>query len=60
MSKLRGNRNFRREADCMAETSPAIENLFSEGRTFPPPDEFKAEAYRRFVVDLRVAAQFVK
>jgi len=24
------------------------------------PDEFKAEAYRRFVVDLRVAAQFVK
>ena len=28
----------------MAETSPAIENLFSEGRTFPPPDEFKAEA----------------
>jgi acetyl-CoA synthetase len=28
----------------MAESSPAIENLFSEGRTFPPPDEFKAEA----------------
>jgi acetyl-CoA synthetase len=28
----------------MAETSPAIENLFSEGRTFPPPDEFKADA----------------
>ncbi|HJQ62673.1 MAG TPA: UdgX family uracil-DNA binding protein [Burkholderiales bacterium] len=24
------------------------------------PDEFKAEAYRRFVVDLRVAAQFAK
>jgi acetyl-CoA synthetase len=28
----------------MAETSPAIENLFSEGRSFPPPDEFKADA----------------
>jgi acetyl-CoA synthetase len=28
----------------MAESSPAIENLFSEGRTFPPPDEFKADA----------------
>jgi acetyl-CoA synthetase len=28
----------------MAESSPAIENLFSEGRTFPPPDEFKASA----------------
>jgi acetyl-CoA synthetase len=28
----------------MAESSPAIENLFSEGRTFPPSDEFKAEA----------------
>jgi acetyl-CoA synthetase len=28
----------------MAESSPAIENLFSEGRTFPPPDEFKANA----------------
>jgi acetyl-CoA synthetase len=28
----------------MAESSPAIENLFSEARTFPPPDEFKANA----------------
>jgi acetyl-CoA synthetase len=28
----------------MAESSPAIENLFSEARTFPPPDEFKADA----------------
>src|ERR687892_1687428 len=28
----------------MAESSPAIENLFSEARTFPPPDEFKARA----------------
>jgi acetyl-CoA synthetase len=28
----------------MAERSPAIENLFSEGRTFPPPDDFKANA----------------
>src|SRR5918993_475519 len=28
----------------MAESSPAIENLFSEGRTFPPPDGFKADA----------------
>jgi acetyl-CoA synthetase len=28
----------------MAESSPAIENLFSEGRTFPPPDDFKANA----------------
>jgi acetyl-CoA synthetase len=28
----------------MAESSPAIENLFSEARTFPPPDEFKAHA----------------
>ena len=28
----------------MAETTPAIENLFSEARTFPPPDEFKARA----------------
>ena len=28
----------------MAESSPAIENLFSEGRTFPPPDDFKADA----------------
>ena len=28
----------------MAETSPAIENLFSEGRSFPPPEEFKAQA----------------
>jgi acetyl-CoA synthetase len=27
----------------MAE-SPAIENLFSEARTFPPPDQFKADA----------------
>src|SRR4029453_12189615 len=38
------NWNCRREADCMAESSPAIENLFSEGRTFPPPDDFKADA----------------
>jgi acetyl-CoA synthetase len=28
----------------MAESSPAIENLFSEARTFPPPEEFKANA----------------
>jgi acetyl-CoA synthetase len=28
----------------MAETNPAIENLFSEARTFPPPDEFRARA----------------
>jgi acetyl-CoA synthetase len=28
----------------MAESSPAIENLFSEARNFPPPDEFKADA----------------
>jgi acetyl-CoA synthetase len=28
----------------MAESSPAIENLFSEARTFAPPDEFKADA----------------
>jgi acetyl-CoA synthetase len=28
----------------MAESSAAIENLFSEGRTFPPPDEFKSDA----------------
>jgi acetyl-CoA synthetase len=28
----------------MAESSPAIENLFSEARTFPPPDKFKADA----------------
>jgi acetyl-CoA synthetase len=28
----------------MAESSPAIENLFSEGRTFPPPDDFEADA----------------
>jgi acetyl-CoA synthetase len=28
----------------MAETNPAIENLFSEARTFPPPDEFRAQA----------------
>jgi acetyl-CoA synthetase len=28
----------------MAESSPAIENLFSEGRSFPPPDDFKADA----------------
>jgi acetyl-CoA synthetase len=28
----------------MAESSPAIENLFSEARTFPPPDDFKANA----------------
>ena len=28
----------------MAESSPAIENLFSEARTFPPPDQFKAGA----------------
>jgi acetyl-CoA synthetase len=44
MSKLRVDKNCRREADSMAESSPAIENLFSEGRTFPPPDEFKANA----------------
>jgi acetyl-CoA synthetase len=28
----------------MAESSPAIENLFSEARTFSPPDDFKANA----------------
>jgi acetyl-CoA synthetase len=28
----------------MAESSPAIENLFSEGRIFPPPDDFRADA----------------
>jgi acetyl-CoA synthetase len=28
----------------MAESTPAIENLFSEGRTFAPSDEFKAQA----------------
>jgi acetyl-CoA synthetase len=28
----------------MAESNPAIENLFSEARTFPPPDDFKARA----------------
>jgi acetyl-CoA synthetase len=28
----------------MAESNPAIENLFSEARTFSPPDEFKARA----------------
>ena len=28
----------------MAESTPAIENLFSEARTFPPPDDFKARA----------------
>jgi acetyl-CoA synthetase len=28
----------------MAESNPAIENLFSEARSFPPPDEFKARA----------------
>ena len=28
----------------MAETNPAIENLFSEARTFPPPDEFRERA----------------
>jgi acetyl-CoA synthetase len=28
----------------MAESNPAIENLFSEGRTFPPPEDFKARA----------------
>src|SRR6266545_3783104 len=28
----------------MAESTPAIENLFSEARTFPPPDDFKAKA----------------
>jgi acetyl-CoA synthetase len=28
----------------MAESSPAIENLFSEARTFSPPDDFRANA----------------
>ena len=28
----------------MAESTPAIENLLSEARTFPPPDDFKARA----------------
>jgi acetyl-CoA synthetase len=28
----------------MADTSPAIENLFKETRTFPPPEDFKARA----------------
>jgi acetyl-CoA synthetase len=28
----------------MAESSPAIENLFSEARTFSPPDDFKVNA----------------
>jgi acetyl-CoA synthetase len=28
----------------MAESNPAIENLFSEARTFPPPDDFTARA----------------
>jgi acetyl-CoA synthetase len=28
----------------MAKSSPAIENLFSEARTFPPPEDFKADA----------------
>ncbi|HEX8133582.1 MAG TPA: acetate--CoA ligase [Actinomycetes bacterium] len=28
----------------MAERNPAIENLFSEGRTFPPPEDFKTRA----------------
>src|SRR5919201_4236403 len=28
----------------MAESNPAIENLFSEARTFPPPEDFKARA----------------
>jgi acetyl-CoA synthetase len=28
----------------MADTNPAIENLYSEARTFPPPDEFKSRA----------------
>jgi len=28
----------------MAESSPAIENLFSEARTFAPPEEFKTQA----------------
>jgi acetyl-CoA synthetase len=28
----------------MAESNPAIENLFSEARTFPPPEAFKADA----------------
>jgi acetyl-CoA synthetase len=28
----------------MAESNPAIENLFSEGRTFPPPEDFTARA----------------
>ena len=28
----------------MAESTPAIENLFSEARTFPPPEDFKARA----------------
>jgi len=28
----------------MADTNPAIENLYSEGRTFPPSDEFTSKA----------------
>src|SRR5919109_792649 len=28
----------------MAESNPAIENLLSEGRTFPPPEDFKTRA----------------
>jgi acetyl-CoA synthetase len=28
----------------MADTNPAIENLFNETRTFPPPEDFKAHA----------------
>jgi len=28
----------------MADTNPAIENLFKETRTFPPPEEFKSHA----------------
>jgi len=28
----------------MAERTPAIENLLSEARTFPPPEEFRAKA----------------
>jgi acetyl-CoA synthetase len=28
----------------MAESTPAIENLFSEARTFPPPEDFKPRA----------------
>src|SRR5919197_4011279 len=37
----------RQEGEAMADSTPvtpAIENLLSEGRTFPPPEEFKERA----------------